>query len=186
MEDETNWQRQVLIGLVVLVAVGALIGGIVAVVSIKAADIAGIDDTTPSKDAHGGPLRRASDPPPSESTTGAAPTGPTTPSSTSSGAPPTKQPPEEDNGIELQASPQNVSTYERINLTGDYKAPSGTVLEVQRKEAGSWSAFADVTATVNGGHFATYVETGQSGMNLFRVVALGRDETSNPVRVQVS
>jgi hypothetical protein len=185
MEDETNWQRQVLIGLVVLVAVGALIGGIVAVVSIKAADIAGIDDTTPSTNAQGGPLRRASDPPPSDSTTGTAPTGPSTPESTTSGSPPTNRPPD-DPGIDLQANPQSVSTYERINLTGDYKAPSGTVLQVQRREGGTWNAFADVTATVSGGHFATYVETGQSGMNLFRVVAVGRDEASNPVRVQVS
>ena len=43
MDDETDWQRQLLVGLAVLVAVGALIGGIVALISIKAADYAGID-----------------------------------------------------------------------------------------------------------------------------------------------
>jgi hypothetical protein len=60
------------------------------------------------------------------------------------------------------------------------------VLQVQRKEGASWSNFADVTATVNGGTFATYVETGQSGMNRFRVIAVDRDDTSNTVRVEVS
>lgn len=183
MEDETDWQRQLLIGLVVLVAVGALIGGIVAVISIKAADLAGIDDSPSTTTPLGGPIRRESDPPPSESTTGA--TEPTTPSTSSSSPPSTTRPPR-DTGITLQVNPQTVLTYERINLTGRFLAPSGTVLQVQRKESGSWTDFADVTATVNGGSFATYVETGQSGLNIFRVVAIGRDEASNAVHVQVS
>jgi hypothetical protein len=185
MEDETSWQRQVLIGLVVLVAVGALIGGIVAFVSIKAADIAGIDDTKSTSETQGGPIRRASDPPTTDSTTAPESSAPTTSTPSTTGEGPEK-PGRKDKGIDLRANPSSVSTYERINLTGTFKAPSGTVLQVQRKESGSWNAFADVTATVSGGQFATYVETGQSGMNLFRVVALDRDEASNPVRVQVS
>ena len=46
MDDETDWRKQLLVGLGVLVAVGALIGGIVALVSIKAADYAGIGGST--------------------------------------------------------------------------------------------------------------------------------------------
>jgi hypothetical protein len=183
MEDETDWQRQLLIGLVVLVAVGALIGGIVAVVSITAADLAGIDDTPASTGPVGGPIRRETDPAPTDTPTATpSPTAPTTSSSTTA---PTTTPPA-DTGIRLVASPRSVDTYERINLTGTYEGPSGTVLRVQRKQGTSWSDFADVMATVNGGSFATYVETGQSGMNLFRVIAVGRDDTSNIVRVQVS
>ena len=59
MDDESNWQRQVLVGLTVLVAVGALIGGVVALVSIKAADMAGISGDTSSSQP---PDRRAIQP----------------------------------------------------------------------------------------------------------------------------
>ena len=83
MDDETDWQRQLLVGLAVLVAVGALIGGIVALISIKAADYAGIDGgastTNPSTGLWSEPTEDepSSDDEPSEpATTGAVRPGP--------------------------------------------------------------------------------------------------------------
>lgn len=184
MDDETNWQRQVLIGLVVLVAVGALIGGIVAFVSIKAADFAGIDDTpAPNGPPAGG--RGNGGGPTGGSTSEAPSTDATTPSEQTTPTPSETSTTREESGIVLEASPRSVGTYERINLTGTYKAPSGTVLQVQRREGGSWVDF-PTTATVANGSFTTYVETGQTGLNRFRMLAIGRDDTSNTVRVRVS
>jgi hypothetical protein len=185
VDDETDWQRQLLIGLVVLVAVGALIGGIVAVVSIKAADLAGIDDTPAttgpfqpgqSRDTDSEPGGATSSPNDSDPSTGSS-GGPSTTGSTRT------EP--ADTGLVLNASPEAVSTYERINLSGTYEAPTGTLLQVQRKENGAWINFPVDPISLSGGKYATYVETGHTGVNTFRILAVARDEASNPVRVQV-
>jgi hypothetical protein len=190
VDDESDWQRQVLIGLLVLVTVGAVVGGIVALVTIKAADIAGIDDTSATTGLHhppGGSGRGptgASDTASSDttssatsgSTTDTAPTQPSGPTDTT--APTTV--------FTLAASPLAVSPSERIDLNGSCAAlPSGTVLQVQRREGGQWTDF-PVTATCSGGSYSTYILTGHSGPNMFRMLAIGRAETSNTVRVQVS
>lgn len=191
-KDETDWQRQVLIGVLVLVAVGALIGGIVAVVSIKAADLAGIDDTASTSTREDRP--RMSEPSDTSETEPAEPTdteptettGPT--GTTGTGGGPTtggqtSKPPKPD-GIILDASPMSVAPNEHINLSGTYKAPDGTVLQIQRKEGGQWVDF-PATVPVSGGAFATYIYTGQTGPNQIRVSAIGRDDVSNAVTVQV-
>ena len=49
MDDETDWRKQLLVGLGVLVIVALLIGGVVGVIAIKAADVAGIDGSTSTK-----------------------------------------------------------------------------------------------------------------------------------------
>jgi hypothetical protein len=180
MDDETSWQRQVLIGLVVLVAVGTLIGGIVALISIKAADLAGIDDTPSTEDPYA--PDRSHDPETTPSTdnpttTGSTSSGPTTGSTSST-------PPPEQN-IVLAATPAAVAAYERVNLTGTATAPPGTMLQLERKEGGAWVAFPIDPVSINGGTFTTYIETGRAGMNIFRMQAVGRDQTSNVVRVQV-
>ena len=182
MDDETGWQKQVLVGVAVLVAVGALVGGIVALVSIKAADLAGIGSTSPttvsrpqvnsgsSGDASGAPT-----------TTPTTPSDRTTPPTTSSG--PTGKP--HRTSFTLTASPARVGSLQRIDLTGRYKAPNGTVLQVQRREGGHWTDF-PVTATVNNGTFATYVETGHTGANKFRMLDVRTTEASNTVTVTVA
>jgi hypothetical protein len=183
MDDETNWQRQLLVGLTVLVAVGALIGGIVALISIKAADYAGIDgDQATTSPSTGRWSEPSEDEPPSDdepsepATTEEAPSTPT-PSTA------TKKP--QDKGITLVATPTTVSTYGRINLSGTYTGGAGTTLQVQRMEGGQWVDF-PTSATVNGRTFATYVETGRPGPNKFRVKAIGESKTSNPVTVRVT
>jgi hypothetical protein len=83
-------------------------------------------------------------------------------------------------------SPQQVSTYDRINLTGSYPAPDGTTLQVEREEsAGVWADF-PVTATVNGGTFSTYIETGRVGTNRLRMADQSTGKVSNVAVVAVS
>ncbi|HSS68507.1 MAG TPA: hypothetical protein VLK34_08140, partial [Nocardioidaceae bacterium] len=72
------------------------------------------------------------------------------------------------------------------DLTGSCTSiPSGAVLQVQRKESGTWTDF-PVTATCNGGSYSTYILTGHTGPNRLRMLAVGLDETSKSVVVQVS
>jgi hypothetical protein len=56
-------------------------------------------------------------------------------------------------------------------------------LQVQRFEGG-WTDFPSSTS-VSGGTFTTYVMTGQSGMNKFRVVDPATGKKSNAVTVHV-
>jgi hypothetical protein len=188
VDDESDWQRQVLIGLLVLVAVGAVVGGIVALITIKAADLAGIDDTAANTGVHHGPRGDGSGPTgPAEPSDSSATSAPTTTDTTDTGGPTgptgTKN---ADGGFTLEASPLQVAASERIDLTGSCTSvPSGAVLQVQRKEGGTWTDF-PVTATCSGGSYSTYILTGHSGPNRLRMLAVGLDETSKSVVVQVS
>lgn len=180
MDDESDWRKQLLIGGLVLVVVALLIGGIVGVVAIKAADVAGLGATqapetggvsfpTPGKPTKSGPSEQP--------TTPAAPTGSTPPTETGQ--------PQQQQGIRLTATPGQAGTYERVSLTGTYRAPPGTSLQVQRKEGAAWVDF-PTSASVDGGQFSTYIETGQAGPNLFRVIDSGAGRSSNVVTVRIS
>lgn len=86
--------------------------------------------------------------------------------------------------ISLSASPLTVSSMQRIYLTGTYPGGEGASLQVQRFERGGWRNFPTSTS-VSGGTFSTYVMTGQSGPNRFRVVDAGSARRSNAVTVRV-
>lgn len=88
------------------------------------------------------------------------------------------------NAITLRTGQQAVAPMERIYLTGDYPGGQGAVLQVQRLAGGSWTDF-PVTVGVSGPGFSTYIETGQSGENRFRVLDPTSGRTSNVVRVRV-
>jgi len=185
MDDESNWQRQVLVGLTVLVAVGALLGGVVALVSIKAADLAGLDDSaapsSPSASRWSKPTDTATsddeEEPSSDAPSTAAPPSTTEPEET--------REPEPDRGITLVATPDSVSTYQPITLTGTFPGGSGQTLQVQRWEGGQWVDF-PTSATVNGKNYETYVETGRAGTNKFRMKVSGGNDASNTVVVEVT
>jgi hypothetical protein len=187
VDDGSDWRRQVMVGLLVLVTVGAVVGGIVALVTIKAADLAGIDGSAantglPHGPRGGGGAGGSSTPATSDSTQSTAPTGPS--GSTDSSTGPTGHP--SGKPLSLDASPLTVAASQRIDLTGECRSvPSGTVLQVQRREGGDWADF-PVTATCNGGSYATYILTGHTGSNRLRMLALGFGATSNTVVVQVS
>lgn len=179
MDDEGDWRKQLLVGLGVLVIAALLVGGVVGVIAIKAADVAGIGET-PSSNS-GGRLtfptfKKTSQPSSTEPTTPQAPTGSTPP--TTSAKPPKT-------GIELTASPTQAGTYQRVDLSGTYSGASpGTSLQVQRREGSAWVDF-PTSATVNGGQFGTYIETGHPGPNRFRVFDAATSMASNVVTVQI-
>lgn len=87
--------------------------------------------------------------------------------------------------ISISASPTVVAPMERIDLTGVYQGAEGARVEVQRREGRSWQNFGGVTATVSGGTFATYVQTGRQGRNRFRVYDPAADVASAPVIITV-
>ena len=79
---------------------------------------------------------------------------------------------------------QSVSPMQQIDLTGTYQGGEGAVLQVQRFENGAWVDF-PVTASVSGGTFGTYLLTGRTGENRFRVVDTDSEAISNEVTVTV-
>ncbi len=176
MDEDTSWQKQLLVGVGLLILVGLLVGGLIAVVALKAADVAGVGDKR----------IQSTEPPP-----GLGPSTPnnpadtrTTSAQTSSTSPPTSSRAPR-RAIRLVASPKEATTYERVNLTGTYRnAPSGANLQVQRAEGGDWADF-PTTASVAADTFATYIETGRSGVNRFRVVDTGTGKASNVVVVVI-
>ncbi len=88
-------------------------------------------------------------------------------------------------GFRLTATPVVVKPMERINLTGSYPRHDNMDIEVQRFEGGQWSTFAGVSASVDLGTFQTYVMTGRSGANRFRMFDPASGKASNAVTVTV-
>jgi len=168
----------------VLVAVGALLGSVVALISIKAADLVGLDDSAQTSTPSAGRWSKPSG-------TGPSTAEPSDDTATTSSAPPSTTEPEQtrepkpDKSITLVATPETVSTYQPITLTGTFPGGAGQTLQVQRWEGGRWVDF-PTSATVNGKTYETYVETGRSGKNKFRMKVSGGDKASNTVVVQVS
>jgi hypothetical protein len=97
--------------------------------------------------------------------------------------------------ITLTAAQSAVAASERIDMTGRLQPPvAGVELMVERSLNGSdWDTFPDaddpVTVTTDdNGEFSTYVQTGRSGENQFRVVGQVGDAflESEPVVVTIS
>jgi hypothetical protein len=108
--------------------------------------------------------------------------------------PPATETPAGDGTPTLTAAQTSVAANERIDLTGTIDPPAeGVVLNIQRSvDGGDWEDFpepgAPLTTTTNAdGAFSTYVTTGRSGTNAFRVVRADDDSVvSNEVQVTVS
>lgn len=86
--------------------------------------------------------------------------------------------------LDLQISPVKAKPMERVNLTGTYQGVDNVVLKVQRFEDGRWTDFG-VEATVRAGTYATYVQTGRSGEQRFRMYDPQAPEGSNVVLVTI-
>jgi hypothetical protein len=113
----------------------------------------------------------------------AAPSEGATPEATTK---PTRKPkPKPARPIRLLASSDSVSSFEQVTLSGRYPGGNGTSLQVQRREGGAWVQF-PTSASVQGGSFSTFVASGQSGPNAFRVIDPSTGRMSNIVVVRVS
>ena len=107
------------------------------------------------------------------------------PSDTASpGGVPTSTPTAVSTGLYLTASPVMVKPMERINLTGQWPGQDNESLMVQRFENGTWSDFG-VQVRVNVGTFSTYVMTGRTGDQRFRVFDPATQTASNEVTITV-
>lgn len=85
----------------------------------------------------------------------------------------------------LSASPVVVHVMDRINLTGEWPGHDSISLLVQQFDGGKWVDFG-VQTQVEIGTFATYVQSGHSGSNRFRVYDPSSNTASNAVTVQVN
>jgi hypothetical protein len=89
-----------------------------------------------------------------------------------------------DGALFLNASPLFVKPMEKVYLTGQWPGKDAVSLVVQRKENGAWVDFG-VQTQVDIGTFATYVLTGHTGDNEFRVLDPESSTASNSVVVTV-
>ena len=86
--------------------------------------------------------------------------------------------------IELRISPVMARPMERVNFTGTYKGADNVQLEVQRFDNGKWSNFG-VAGDRQVGTFATYIMTGRTGENRFRVFDPEAKKGSNVILVTI-
>jgi hypothetical protein len=164
-------------GFVALVGVGLVVGLLLGVVTLGVSRVLGLGgDDGPSTEAAGPSLYL-----PTPKATGATSAAPPTPSGTPTAAATRKPRPK---GITLKAGSTSVSAMERIDLTGTYEGGNGAVLQVQRIEGKRWEDF-PVTVSVSGRTFSTYVQTGRSGAQKFRVRDSDSGRVSNAVTVTV-
>ena len=172
-------KRPVLWGLVALVAVALVIGvlgGAAMLVGVKALGLDGGSGGGASEAGTGGTLYL---PKPTDTPTTEPPASATEEAPEATASPETPVA-----AIALSAAQVSVSPMQQIDLSGTYPTGEGAILQVQRFENGTWSDF-PVTASVNGGTFATYVQTSRPGPNKFRMIDTDTQTTSNEVTVTV-
>ena len=181
----------VVTGLLALVGVGLAVGLVLGVATMIGTRVVGVDGEAATSEATqqeslylptptdtggpSGPLITLA-PEPGESRASDEGESSDQPSPTTS-----KSPQEE---ISLQAGQNEVSPMDRIDLSGVYPGGEGAILQVQRFAGGSWDDF-PVTANVSNETFSTYVQTGQTGKNRFRVADTDSGTVSNEVAVTV-
>lgn len=88
--------------------------------------------------------------------------------------------------ISLSAGQTSVSPMQNIDLTGVYPGGEGAILQVQRFENGGWVDFPASPVSVSNQTFSTYVQTGQPGVQRFRMLDTGNGKTSKQVKVTVN
>ena len=162
---------RVLLGSVAgLVVAGVVIGLLIAWLSTSVLNAVGLDTS-------------ATTAPPAQSTS-AEPSQPS-----SSETPPTTAPSSSatsPRGPTLTASPASVGTYDPITLRGRFPGlASGTSLQIERRENGSWVLFPVGLTSGAGGSFSTFIQTGHTGENEFRVSVPGSALSTPTVIVTV-
>ena len=183
--------RAILFGLVTLVVLGIVIGLSVGILGSRAVDSTGIDDIQAPNNPAG-----PTDDPIEDFTAGPTPTEdtfepetPTEPSETTEPTPTEPSKTRDPREPTLVASPETASDMEQVTLSGRFPGMgAGVTLAVERKEGGTWASFgvpAVTTTTDQGGTFSTWILTGQSGRNLFRLTT-SDGESTPAVVVQIT
>lgn len=179
----------VVTGLVALLGVGLVVGVLVAGAALGATRLLGLGggggagvtataqesmvlpEPVPTQPATGPLLTLAPVPSPEGLTTG----GPV--------APPGSAPPAA--GITLQAGTTQAGPGDEVTLSGVYPGGEGATLAVERLSGDAWTSFADLTATVRGETFSTFIRTSQTGEARFRMRDVATDLASNEVVVTI-
>ncbi|MBA2443993.1 MAG: hypothetical protein H0V49_01510 [Nocardioidaceae bacterium] len=170
--DETHWQRHLLVGLLALAVAAALLGGIGAMLTLRAAELTGIQPPTELASDNPAPSLRPRAPQATEAA-GAQGTD-RTPARTAPDRP-----------IVLTATPQTSRAYGRVILTGTYDVKDATTwMRVQRFDGETWVDYGD-GASVDGGRFSTYIRMGLIGATRFRVQD-DSGQKSNAVEITIT
>lgn len=188
MTDESE-HHPVVAGVLALLAVGLTVGLVLGLAALTATRVLGVSNS--AGDAQTSRARESLYLPRPAKTTG--PSGPLVtlrpdaaqPTATlpSRGGQPGSNGPKKPQ-ISLSASQLEVAPMQQIDLTGIYPGGEGAIVQVQRLTNGRWQDF-PVTASVSNQTFSTYVQTGQTGQNRFRVVDTATGVASNEVRVTI-
>lgn len=187
MADRLDKQGEhpVAYGLLALVGVGVVVGLVMGLAALAGTRVLGVGEPATASTGGGEASMYL---PKLEKT--AEPTGPEITLRPGEDPPPSAEESEETKpakpakAISLSAGQTTVSPMEQIDLTGVYPGGEGAILSVQRFENGSWADF-PVTASVSNQTFATYVQTGQPGVQRFRMFDTSTGEASNEVKVTV-
>ncbi len=181
-------QHPVLTGLIALVAVAVAVGLVLGGGALLATQVLGLDgDEGPTTETTAKQSMYLPEPRKTEADSGPLITlapDPDGPISQFSSDPSKKKKKDEDT-ISLSADESSVGSMEQINLRGVYPGGEGSVLQVQQFEGGAWGEF-PVFATVTNETFATFIQTGQPGLNRFRVIDTDTGEVSNEIRVTIT
>lgn len=157
-QDTEDGARNRLIGFSVLglvavgVVLGLLVGGL-GLAAVRTADLGTDEETTsaPRSEPTEEPSQTEAPPEPTEE--------------------PSERPTRDPDQAVLRVAPQQVGTFDQIDLTGRIpEVGAGVTLQVQRRMGGVWTDFPVNPVTGDGGTFSTFVQTGQAGRNVFRLV----------------
>ena len=164
--------RAIVFGLVTLVVLGIVIGLSVGILGSRAVDSTGIDDVRAPNNP-GGPTDDpiedfTAGPTPTEDTF--EPTTPDEPTETTEPSPTEPSKTRDPREATLNASPLQANTSEQVSLTGRFPGlGAGILLQVQRREGGVWTDFPVTMTTDHGGVYSTWIITGHTGPNRFRI-----------------
>jgi len=184
-------KHPILAGLIALVSVTVAVGLVLGVVAMVGSHVFGVGGGGGSSSAGQTLYLPTPSPTPTPdsplvtlmpSTESAEPTE--EPSDTASVSP-SESPSARAKQITLSAGETSVAPMQQIDLTGVYPGGEGAILQVQRKLGGTWQDFLSVNVAVSGGQFSTYVQTGQLGVQKFRMRDTTSGKTSNVVSVTV-
>jgi len=186
---EDNNDHPVAYGLLALIGVGVVVGLIVGLGALAGARVAGVGEE--SADASSGGEASMYLPKPEKTRPATGPDITLQPGQESSSTnqtqpsdPKTTKKPKK--VISLSAAQTQVAPMQQIDLSGTYPGGEGAILQVQRFEGGGWEDFPASPVSVSDQTFSTYVLTGISGQQRFRVIDTGSGKTSNEVRVMVT
>jgi hypothetical protein len=179
-------ERPVIAGLLALIGVAVAVGLIAAVAVVGGAHMLGLGDGHAAViGGDAGATMVVPKPQKTHPASGPSITLGSNPTSSSSDQSPPPKIKTAKKRISLQAGQSAVPAMGRIDLTGTYPGAEGAVLNVQKFSNGSWQDFYSISATVTNGTFSTYIQTGTSGVNRFRVIDSDSKLASNEVRVRI-